>query len=267
LLNAQTGTALIKFMNSQPSAASFIAENGVTVPAVTAEQMRELDRIATEETGPSLLQMMENAGRNMALLAMELMAANLSTARVVVLAGSGGNGGGGICSARHLSNHGVSVSICLAAPDRLSAAAAVQRKIFRFTNGNEIKPSELVNLEFDLIIDALIGYGLKAAPNGTTAELIAWANKGNHPILSLDVPSGIEATTGQAPGEFIRPTWTMTLALPKAGLLPQNTGQLFLADIGIPISAFRRVVPSYVSPHDKRLWVGLKYTGSTDSLR
>src|SRR5260370_12709241 len=98
-------------MNSQSSIGSFIAENGVTVLAVTVEQMRELDRIAIEETGPSLLQMMENAGRNVALLAMELMAANRTTARVVVLAGSGGNGGGGICSARHLSNHGVSVNL------------------------------------------------------------------------------------------------------------------------------------------------------------
>jgi NAD(P)H-hydrate epimerase len=246
-------------MNSQSRTEHFIAENEVAVPAVTAEQMRELDRIATEETGPSLLQMMENAGRNMALLAMELMASHRRTARVVVLAGSGGNGGGGICSARHLSNHGVSVSLCLAAPDGLSEAAAVQRKIFRFTIGNEVKPSELVNLESDLIIDALIGYGLKAGPHGTTAELIAWANKVNTPILSLDVPSGIEATTGRALGEFIRPTWTMTLALPKTGLLPQNSAQLFLADIGIPGAAIRRLAPGYVSPYGKRFWVGLKY--------
>lgn len=253
-------------MNSQSSTGRFIAENGVAVPAVTAEQMRELDRIATEETGPSLLQMMENAGRNMALLAVELMASRWRTARVVVLAGGGGNGGGGICSARHLSNRGVSVSLCLAAPDGLSEAAAVQRKIFRSTEGNEVKPSELVNLESDLIIDALIGYGLKAGPHGTTAELIAWANKVNTPILSLDVPSGIEATSGRAPGEFTRPTWTMTLALPKSGLLPQNTGQLFLADIGIPVSAFRRLVPSYVSPYDKRFWVGLKYGWSANSV-
>jgi NAD(P)H-hydrate epimerase len=254
-------------MNSQSSTGHFIAENEVAVPAVTAEEMRELDRIATEETGPSLLQMMENAGRNMALLAVDLLASHWRTARVVILAGGGGNGGGGICSARHLSNHGVSVSLCLAAPDGLSEAAAAQRKIFRFTNGNEVKPSELVNLEPDLIIDALIGYGLKANPHGTTAELIAWANKINIPILSLDVPSGIEATTGRAPGEFILPTWTMTLALPKSGLLPQNTGQLFLADIGIPDAAIRRVAPSYVSPYDKRFWVGLKHVWNADSAK
>ncbi len=233
------------------------------VPAVSAEQMRQLDRIATGETGPTLLQMMENAGRSLALLAMELMGPHWRSARVVVLAGSGGNGGGGICSARHLTNHGVSISLCLAAPDSLSEAAAAQRAVFRFTSGKETEPNELVNVEPDLIIDALIGYGLKAAPRGTTAELIAWANDGRIPILSLDVPSGIEATSGRAPGEFIRPKWTMTLALPKLGLLPQNTGQLFLADIGIPIAAFRRLQPNYISPYGKRFWVALRHMSNT----
>src|SRR5258708_37489152 len=91
-----------QIMNSQSGTGCFIAENGVAVPAVTAEQMRELDRIATEETGPSLLQMMENAGRNMALLAMGLMASKRRTARVVVLAGSSGNGrGGGMLARAH----------------------------------------------------------------------------------------------------------------------------------------------------------------------
>lgn len=246
-------------MTSQSGTGYFVAETGVNVPAVTSEQMRELDRIAVEETGPSLLQMMENAGRNLAVLAMDLIGARWKSASIVILAGGGGNGGGGICTARHLSNHGVSVSLCLAAPDGLSEAAVVQRKIFQFTDGNEVKPGDLANLKPDLIIDALIGYGLKAAPHGTTAELIAWTNTGNIPVLSLDVPSGIDATTGRAPGEFIRPTWTMTLALPKSGLLPPITGQIFLADIGIPVVGFRRVTPSYVSPYGNRFRVGLVY--------
>ena len=147
-------------MNSQLSLEHFIAESGVKVPALTTEQMRELDRVAIEETGPSLLQMMENAGRNLALLAMELMGTRWRSARVVILAGSGCNGGGGICAARHLSNHGVSVSLCLAEPDRMSEAAAIQRRIFQYTDGTEVRSSELANLESDLIIDALIGYGL-----------------------------------------------------------------------------------------------------------
>lgn len=247
-------------MDSAPNVGIYTAETGVDVPALTAEQMRELDRIATQETGTSLLQMMENAGRSLALLAMELIGPQWRNSRIVILAGSGGNGGGGICAGRHLSNHGVPVTLCLAAPEGLSEAAALQRKIFQFTAAKEVKPSELQTLRPDLIVDALIGYGLKAGPRGTTAELIAWAIDRSVPVLALDVPSGIDATTGDAPGKFIRPSWTMTLALPKLGLLPENAGQLFLADIGIPASAIRRVAPSYVSPYDKRPWVGLKHT-------
>jgi NAD(P)H-hydrate epimerase len=250
-------------MISQQSTMHFIAETGVDVPAVSAEQMRELDRIATEETGPSLLQMMENAGRNLALLAMELMEPHWRSAKVMVLAGSGGNGGGGICAGRHLANQGVPVSLCLSSPYDLSEAATVQRKIFQSTAGKEVEIGEVAGLKPDLILDAMIGYGLKSAPRSTTADLIAWAGTGNVPILALDVPSGVDATTGDVPGAFIRPTWTMTLALPKLGLLPENAGQLFLADIGIPVAAFRRLIPTYVSPYGNRFWVGLKHSWST----
>ena len=221
-------------MNSQTSAGHFIAANGMEVPAVTSEQMRELDRIATEETGPTLLQMMENAGRNLALLAMNLMGLHWNGANVAVLAGSGGNGGGGICAGRHLANHGVSVNLCLGSPDRMSESASLQRRIFQHADGNEIKPNELPHLKSDLIIDALIGYGLNERPRGTTRELIAWANQGNIPILSLDVPSGIAATTGRAPGEFIRPTWTLTLA-PRNRVSTSKTQVKFSS----PTSEFR----------------------------
>jgi len=175
-------------MSSEPIARIFIAETGVDVPSVSADQMRELDRIAIEETGPSLLQMMENAGRNLALLAMELMGPHWRKATVLTLAGNGGNGGGGICAARHLSNHGVTVDLCLAAPESLSDAALAQRSMFRFTNGRELTCGELDSLKPDLIIDSLIGYGLRARPHGTVEELVTWSNRSRIPVLSLDIP-------------------------------------------------------------------------------
>jgi NAD(P)H-hydrate epimerase len=239
----------------------FVADTGVYVPAVRSEQMRELDRIATNETGPSLLQMIENAGRSLALLAIELMGPRWHSASVLILAGSGGNGGGGICAGRHLANRGVPVSLCLSDPNYLSEAAAMQRKIFQSTPGKEIEIGDINRLEPDLILDALIGYGLASAPRGHAADLIRWAGARDVPLLALDVPSGIDANTGEAPGIFIRPRWTMTLALPKLGLLPHNTGDLFLADIGIPVAAFRRLVPNYVPPYGNRFWVGLKQGG------
>lgn len=240
-------------------AGRFFTQDGIDVPAVTAEQMREVDRIAVDETGPNLFQMMENAGRNLALLAMSLLGDAGTSARIVVLAGSGGNGGGGICAARHLANRGIDVGLCVAAPGRLEAVPAFQRKIFRSTRGRDIVAASLNAEPVDLVIDALIGYGLRSAPRGPVAELIRWANDSGAAILALDVPSGVDATSGQRPGEALKPHWTMALALPKTGLLPQNTGALFLADIGIPEGVYRRLGLTYVSPFARGCWVPLTY--------
>jgi NAD(P)H-hydrate epimerase len=245
-------------MDPQYNPAHFIAETGIDVPAITAEQMREVDRIATAETGPSLLQMMENAGRSLASLALELLGPHWRTSRVVVLAGSGGNGGGGICAGRHLLNRGVEVTACLANPRELSDVTRFQRRIFEVAAGKEVRLADLGDTQADLIIDALIGYGLKAAPRGTTTELIAWADARDIPILALDLPSGIDAATGQTPGAFIRPKWTLTLALPKLGLSPQNSGEIFLADLGIPPAVLRQVAPDYTPPYGKSFVVALK---------
>ncbi len=246
-------------MTIRKSANCFVTDSGIKVPAVTTDQMREIDRIAVEETGPNLFQMMENAGRNLALLAMEILEKDWAQAKIVVLAGSGGNGGGGICAARHLANHRANVALCLAAPDRLGEVPAFQRKIFQGTSGREVEPTDLAHDVPDLILDALIGYSLRSAPRGVAAELIRWANGTKAPILSLDVPSGVDSTTGESPGEFITPRWTMTLALPKTGLVPEKTGGLYLADIGIPEETYHRMQLSYACPFGNRFWVPLTF--------
>ncbi len=237
----------------------FFTDAGIEVPAVTADQMREVDRIALEETGPNVFQMMENAGRDLALLAIEVLGRGWEKAKIITLAGGGGNGGGGICASRHLANHGAKVKLCLADPDHLGEVPSFQRRIFGFTSGKEIGATGVREESADLILDALIGYGLKSAPQGATADLIRWANEANAGILSLDLPSGVNATTGEAPGEVIKARWTMTLALPKTGLLPNNTGQLFLADIGIPEAIYRRLGLNYASPFGDRFRVPLRW--------
>lgn len=244
-------------VNLRSTSGRFRAETGVLVPSVTADEMRQLDRIATDETGPTLLQMMENAGRNLASMTMDLLASRFRSARIVVLAGGGGNGGGGICGARHLSNHGAHVSLCLATSDHLSDVASLQRKVFQSTTGSEISASQLMEFAPDFIIDALIGYGLKPSHSDTMCRLITWANSQSAPILSLDVPSGVNATTGEVPEEAIRPEWTLALALPKSGLHPKSSGQLFLADIGISTSVIRKVAPEYQSPFENQFIVRL----------
>jgi NAD(P)H-hydrate epimerase len=176
---------------------------------------------------------------------------------ILVLAGRGGNGGGGICAARHLANRATGVRLVLADRAGLGDVPQFQYDIFRSTPGIEVDADELRLLRADVIIDAVIGYSLRDAPRGRALDLISWANDAGAPILSLDVPSGVDATTGEAPGEFVRATATMTLALPKVGLLPERTGDLILADIGIPRAVFERLGVSYTSPFGDRFRVPL----------
>lgn len=244
---------------------SFWTPAGVEVPAVTSDQMREIDRIAMEETGPNLFQMMENAGRNLAEMAFECLGANWRQARIVVLAGSGGNGGGGIVAARHLANHGAHVELCLALANKLGEIPAWQYKVFKSTNGKAVSPPDLVKEPVSLILDALIGYGLQSVPQGVFADLIGWANTAKVPTLSLDIPSGMDSTTGEVPGEFVRATWTLTLALPKTGLASGKAGQISLADIGIPAAAYRRMCLNYAPPFGNRFRVLLSMRGEAGS--
>ena len=235
----------------------FQTDEGICVPAVTTEQMREIDRIAMEETGPNLYQMMENAGRNLATVALDMLAERKVHSRILVLAGTGGNGGGGICGARHLANRRIEVFLCLADPPGLSEVAKWQCRVFEGTSGKVVSAAAITEERFDLIVDALIGYSLGGAPRGVFAELITWANKGGAKILSLDVPSGIDSTTGVTPGVAIAAHTTLTLALPKTGLTSGLTGQLLLGDIGIPLETYRRLHLSYAPPFGDRYVVPL----------
>lgn len=241
---------------------NFWTPSGVAVPAVTTDQMREIDRIAIEDTGPNLFQMMENTGRNLAEMALECLGTNWRHARVIVLAGSGGNRGGGIVAARHLANRGAQVELCLASPDNLGEVPKWQRKVFQSTNGREVSPRDLDEGAPEIILDALIGYSLQSAPRGVFADLIAWANGTRAPILSLDVPSAMDSTTGEAAGSRIDSVWTMTLALNKTGLGCAQVGQLVLSDIGIPAAAYRRAGLTYAPPFGNRYRVPLSVRGT-----
>lgn len=218
----------------------FFTVEGISVPAVSAAQMKEIDRIAVEETGPNLFQMMENAGRNLAELVSRILQ-NEQKKKILVLVGSGGNGGGGITSARHLSNWGFDVTVCVSDIERLRSVAKYQLHILNSTNAKVISINQLNKEKPDLIIDALIGYSLTGQPSGTVLEMIKWSNNQLAIVVSLDVPSGINVTSGEKSKIFINPDLTLTLALPKTGLLPELTGELFLCDIGIPPKVFQRI--------------------------
>ncbi|CAN5790620.1 hypothetical protein BH23ACT5_BH23ACT5_22320 [soil metagenome] len=223
------------------TAASFMTAAGVRVPAITTEQMRRIDQIAIEETGPNLYQMMENAGRSLALTVMDQIGESWASVPIAVLAGTGGNGGGGIAAARHLANRGADVTLVLADADGLGKVSASQLGVYRGTPGRLAEPRSIEELTPGLVVDALLGYSLIGTPRGRVAEMIQWISEGPAPTVSLDVPSGIDATTGETPGPYVRAATTMTLALPKTGLDVGAVGELWLADIGIPEVVYRRV--------------------------
>ena len=214
---------------------------GDDVPYLTTEQMREVDRAMIEDYHIELIQMMENAGRNLAHLARErFLDGDPRDKRVVVLAGTGGNGGGALVCTRRLHNYGAEVRVFVTKPDDdFKAVPAHQLNILR-RMGVPVSLAETVSEAGtpDLVVDGVIGYSLKGAPRGTAGDLIRWANAQTAPILALDAPSGVDTTSGTVFEPAIEATATMTLALPKAGLrapgVEEQVGELYLADISVP---------------------------------
>lgn len=195
---------------------------------LTEEQMIEVDRVMIDDLGIELIQMMENAGRNLAQLTID----RSSPSRVAVCVGSGGNGGGGMVAARHLANRGVAVEVVATRPlDELRGVPAHQRRVLDEIGVPVVDEWD----EADVILDAVIGYSLRGAPTGRSLELIAAMNADAAPVLSLDTPSGLDVTSGDAPGAVVVADATLTLAAPKIGLADSDAvGELFVADISVP---------------------------------
>jgi NAD(P)H-hydrate epimerase len=245
-------------MVEEASSVTFRTAAGRAVPAVTADQMRDVDQVAVGPFGLGLLQMMENAGRSLAENAIDMLAGDRG--EIAVLAGSGGNGGGGLCCARHLQNHGFSVSLLLSKDaEELTGAAAHQLRTLRAAGLEPTAHGRVreVIRRSALVVDALIGYSLRGAPRGRAAELIVRCNREARRVLSLDIPSGRDATTGEAPGDVVEPQRTLTLALPKRGLRDVR-GELYLADIGIPPGVYGRLGFFFEWPMPWRYWIPLE---------
>lgn len=230
----------------------FASENGTNIPAITTEQMIEVDRIAIEETGPNLYQMMENAGRNLALTIIG-MTTRIPEPSIIILAGTGGNGGGGIVAARHLLNRNYDVKLAVTDKSKMRDVPKKQLEIFK--NAGGILIDNLDDITVDIIVDAIIGYSLSNAPRGKSLQFIQWANSQNAKKISLDVPSGIDSTTGDNYGEYFLTDTTMTLALPKTGLSEDKCGKLLLADIGISKNVYDKIGIEYISPFKREFVV------------
>ncbi|MBW6474393.1 MAG: NAD(P)H-hydrate epimerase, partial [Anaerolineaceae bacterium] len=163
------------------------------IPFLTTQQMIEVDRAMMEDYKIELIQMMENAGRNLAHLArIRFLENNPVGKRIVVLAGTGGNGGGALVAARRLHNWGANVFIVISKPPQNFTPIPGHQLDIAQRMGIPIYPVHQVDYVQNpaLILDGLIGYSLKGSPHGSTAELITWAIQQPTPILALDVPSG-----------------------------------------------------------------------------
>jgi NAD(P)H-hydrate epimerase len=233
------------------------------VPALSVAEMREVDRVAVEQTGPTLLQMMEHAGTELAISAIEMLGSDWQSSKVIVLAGGGNNGAGGVCAARHLANRGITVLVVsIVRPAEADGALGQQHLALAEAPAEVIRWDEAFDTsEADLVIDAVIGTGLQEAPRARQMALVRAAQAARGPVLSLDVPSGLNADTGETPGFAVQPARTLTLGLPKQGLTYENSGELWLADLGIPPGVFARAGLAFPPVFGRETRIRLRYPG------
>jgi NAD(P)H-hydrate epimerase len=219
------------------------------ITSVTASEMKEIDRLMIEELKVELLQMMENAGRNLAEFARNwFLNFDANNKRVTIIVGTGGNGGGGMVCARFLHNWGANVWV-ITSKDHKEYKGVPKKQLDILINMG-IAVKKLENLQDiqnpqDIIIDALIGYGLKDEPKNNVKLLIKWMNHQKCNKISLDIPSGLDATTGHSYQNVVKADATLTLGLPKTGLMQKRSnkyvGVLFVSDIGIPVHLYGKL--------------------------
>jgi len=204
---------------------------------LTAEEMADADKEAIESYGIDVLALMENAGVATAHLAKKMLG-EVQDRKVHCLVGRGNNGGDGLVAARHLYNWGADVEVILAGErSDLRDVPARQMAIVE-KMGIPVVGAEAESEKARLLIDALLGYGSRGDPREPVASAIRNANDSKIPILAVDIPSGLDATTGEPGDPAIIAQSTVTFGLPKTGFLNPKArryvGELYLADISMP---------------------------------
>ncbi|MBF0246363.1 MAG: NAD(P)H-hydrate epimerase, partial [Planctomycetes bacterium] len=213
----------------------------VAMKVVTAAQMREIDRVAIHEVGVPGCSLMENAGYALARQAEELLGEVLH--RVVwIYCGKGNNGGDGLVAARHLCNAGAMVEVVMVdGADALSTEAALQFGILGkmelscelFTEDKRVRGGPP-----DLVIDALLGTGIRGPARGDYLAAIREINELPAPVVSADIPSGANADEGELQADVVVATCTVAMGLAKVGMFFQplrpHTGELRVVPIGFP---------------------------------
>ncbi len=222
------------------------------VPVLTAAAMRRADQTTIHSFGIPSFTLMESAGRAAAEIVVDMLDSAADDS-VLVLCGTGNNGGDGLVVARQIVQHGYSVEVVLLADDTsLSDDAAANLTLLRkLEERSEAGDLEIMSLldwteagrsglrgRWGIIIDALLGTGLKRVLEDPIGELVDWINRQGTTVVSIDVPTGLHSDRGTVLGTCVRADLTITMGAPKVGQLvndgPEYTGDIEVVEIGIP---------------------------------
>ncbi len=216
---------------------------------VTAKQMQEMDNIAQEKFGIPGFLLMENAGR--AVFEEIMNSLPDRKGKIVLVCGKGNNGGDAFTAARHLMNNGFDIEVFLIgkAEDLKGDAKSNYEIVAKM--GGLIRQLSFESMEFfenelkhaSLVVDAIFGTGLSRKTGEPYKTIIKKINESGKAVLSVDIPSGLDATTGEILGSCIKATKTVTFAFPKTGFIkkdgPEVTGEVIVKDISIPKTLLR----------------------------
>ena len=216
-----------------------VRHGGAGHELLTADQMAQADRLAIA-SGVASLTLMENAGRAVADEVRRMMAPG---ARIAILCGPGNNGGDGFVAARHLKRASYDVRVHLLG-DRAALKGDAAEMARRYDG--PVRAMDPIALQsMHLVVDALFGAGLTRPLEGLAGEMVAAITASGLPVVAVDVPSGLDATTGQALGPVVQATRTVTFFRKKPGhlLMPgrEHCGVTVVAEIGIPSSVLSRI--------------------------
>ncbi len=218
-------------------------------PVVSADEMRWCDRTTIEKYGIAGLLLMENAGRGVAEV-MQREYGRLQGKRVYIFCGKGNNGGDGFVIARYLHSMGAMTTVVLLPSSHQLTGDAksnytIVRRLSRVSNSTlrieEFSERRLTKLSSpDLIVDAIFGTGFAGRVEGRYRDAIEWINRQQVPVVSVDIPSGVNGTNGSVESLAVRAHHTVTFGLIKSGLLvgegQDRSGKVHVVDIGIPPS-------------------------------
>jgi hydroxyethylthiazole kinase-like uncharacterized protein yjeF len=227
----------------------------VHMEILTVAEMKKVDEETIDRFCPGL-ELMERAGRNIAELILDMYGSE--RLKAVIFVGAGNNGGDALVAARYLAEKECSCSVhLLKSPDeisldalknykRLSKLMKRERGIREFDTSRPDWP-KLVEKDLadaTLIIDGLFGTGVRGPLKGKALDIVQVINASVLPVISVDVPSGVDGDTGRVPGEAVRASYTVTMGRPKLGLLfhpgKAYTGEMIVADLGFPDEVVRK---------------------------